>query len=164
MTTTTRQFKGRHLAIIMICFFGVIFTVNITMAVLANRNWTGLVVKNSYVASQKFNRYLDAAKVQKAHGWTSDIHYEDSILRINLWSKDRHPLDGSEVKATIGRPAFEQYDHVILLVAVAKGIYQAENALAPGLWSIQFDAIINGSPYRRDARIYVGHDGRGVLQ
>ena len=52
------EFTGRHMAIIMVAFFGVIIAVNLTMATLASRSWTGLVVKNSYVESQKFNSVL----------------------------------------------------------------------------------------------------------
>ena len=44
----------------MLAFFGVIIAVNVVMATLASTSWTGLVVENSYVASQEFNRKADA--------------------------------------------------------------------------------------------------------
>ena len=50
------EFTGRHMLAIMLAFFGVIIAVNLVMATLASKSWTGLVVKNTYVASQQFNR------------------------------------------------------------------------------------------------------------
>jgi nitrogen fixation protein FixH len=39
----------------MVAFFGVIITVNMIMARFAVTTWSGLVVPNTYVASQQFN-------------------------------------------------------------------------------------------------------------
>ncbi|MER8389332.1 FixH family protein [Mesorhizobium sp. M1380] len=39
-----------------LAFFATIIIVELTMAVLASRSWTGFVVKNSYVESQEFDR------------------------------------------------------------------------------------------------------------
>ncbi|RWK14298.1 FixH family protein, partial [Mesorhizobium sp.] len=50
-----RVFTGRHMLAIILAFFGVVIAVNLTMATLANTSWTGLVVENTYVASQQFN-------------------------------------------------------------------------------------------------------------
>lgn len=41
---------------LILAFFGTIIIVELTMAVLASRSWTGFVVKNSHVDSQEFNR------------------------------------------------------------------------------------------------------------
>jgi nitrogen fixation protein FixH len=43
----------------MVAFFGVVIAVNLTMARLAIGSFGGVVVENSYVASQKFNGWLD---------------------------------------------------------------------------------------------------------
>lgn len=45
---------GRRMLITMLLFFGVIIAVNMTMLYLALTNFTGLVVKNSYVAGLTF--------------------------------------------------------------------------------------------------------------
>ena len=52
---TMREFTGKHMLAIMIAFFGVVFAVNFTMVYFSRHSWTGLVVENSYVASQEFN-------------------------------------------------------------------------------------------------------------
>ncbi|ESY87148.1 FixH family protein, partial [Mesorhizobium sp. LNHC229A00] len=73
MSTTTRkprEFTGRHMLAIIPAFFGVVIAVNLTMATLANTSWTGLVVENTYVASQQFNRKAEEGRAQAALGWT----------------------------------------------------------------------------------------------
>ena len=57
-------FTGWHMLAIMLAFFGTIITVNFTMAYLATSTWSGLVVKNTYVASQQFNGKAAAAKAR----------------------------------------------------------------------------------------------------
>ncbi|MEO1102369.1 MAG: FixH family protein, partial [Pseudomonadota bacterium] len=49
--STPKRFTGWHMLAILVTFFGVVVTVNITMAVLAHTSWTGLLAKNGYRAS-----------------------------------------------------------------------------------------------------------------
>ena len=64
------QFTGWHMAGVLCLFFGTIIAVNMVLAVNASTTWTGLVVKNSYVASQHYNETLAAAARQAKRGWT----------------------------------------------------------------------------------------------
>ncbi len=61
-----RTITGRHVALGFVGAFGVIIAVNIALAVSAVRTFPGLEVKNSYVASQQFDRDRAA---QEALGW-----------------------------------------------------------------------------------------------
>ncbi len=65
-TKTSGAFTGWHMLGIMVAFFGVIIAVNITMAYKAVSSWSGLVVKNTYVASQEFNDKAETGKEQAA--------------------------------------------------------------------------------------------------
>ena len=51
-------FTGRHMLAVVFAFFGTIITVNLVMAFLATGTFPGLVVKNSYIASQHYNERL----------------------------------------------------------------------------------------------------------
>ncbi len=64
------RFTGWHMTAILLAFFGVVVSVNLTMAMFATRTFGGVVVENSYVASQKYNHWLDAARQQRRLGWT----------------------------------------------------------------------------------------------
>ena len=71
---------------IMLAFFGVIIAVNVVMATLASTSWTGLVVENSYVASQEFNRKAEESRAQAALGWNEPA---DDRRRRNPLRADR---------------------------------------------------------------------------
>ena len=58
----SRPFTGRHMAMILVAFFGVVIVVNLIMARYASSTFGGIVVENSYVASQEFNKWLDEAE------------------------------------------------------------------------------------------------------
>ena len=53
------EFTGRHMAMILVTFFGIVIAVNITMARYASSTFGGLVVDNIYVASLNFNGWLE---------------------------------------------------------------------------------------------------------
>ena len=57
-----RKFTGWHMTGILVAFFGVVVSVNVFMARAAISTFGGTVVDNSYVASQKFNGWLDKAE------------------------------------------------------------------------------------------------------
>ena len=83
--SVARPFTGRHMAAIMIAFFGVVITVNVVMARFASSTFGGVVVDNSYVASQHFNRWLDEASAERQLGWHATItHAADGTVRVAL--------------------------------------------------------------------------------
>lgn len=66
----TRPFTGWHMTAILVSFFAVVIGVNLYMARAAIGTFGGTVVENSYVASQRFNHWLDKADAQKTLGWS----------------------------------------------------------------------------------------------
>jgi hypothetical protein len=64
-----RQIHRQHMTAILVAFFGVVVVVNFTMAGYASSTFGGIVVENSYVASQHFNRWLDEARAEDRLGW-----------------------------------------------------------------------------------------------
>ena len=84
----------------MLAFFGVIIAVNLTMAVLASKSWTGLVVKNSYVASQSF----DARRLaQEALGWQVETAYDGERLSVSFSDANGAPVWPEMIEALVGR-------------------------------------------------------------
>lgn len=158
------RFTGYHMIACMIAFFGVIIAVNTMLAVLASSSWTGLVVKNSYVASQKFNAELKAAKVQHDAGWRSELTYTKGIIQVHLIDKNGKPVALDKAHIFIGRPAFEQQDQDVALTENSHGKYYRAVKLTEGYWDIQVKGLVNGQPYRRDARLLVNGDLSGILE
>jgi nitrogen fixation protein FixH len=100
----TRKFTGWHMTAILVGFFGIVISVNVYMARTAVGTFGGTVVENSYVASQKFNSWLDKAAAQKALGWTvttrltADRHVDIAAQVAGA------PLQGAEVAAIVRHP------------------------------------------------------------
>ena len=81
----TRRFTGWHFTAIITAFFGVVVAVNLTMAVFATRTFGGVVVENSYVASQKYNDWLDAAKRQQQLAWSIEPGPQTTVGMPCAW-------------------------------------------------------------------------------
>ena len=154
------EFTGRHMLFAMLAFFGVIVTVNMTMAVLAGRTWTGLVVKNSYVASQFYNEELEAAQRQEARGWRSRLTYEGGKIAFNLADRTGQPVILTDLVVALGRPAFEQQDHTLPLRHIGNGSYVASTSLGAGIWAARITGGSGETAYRRDSRLFVSKPGQ----
>lgn len=151
-----RPFTGMHMLVIMIAFFGVVFAVNITLAVLSSGTWTGLVVENSYVASQEFQGKLDALHAQQALGWTHDFSYGDGVARLVVTDAKGARTDlGPGVELQFNRPIGDAEDQTLKMVRAADGSYTAAATLAAGAW----DAIVlapqsSAGPFEMHERIF----------
>lgn len=135
------QVTGRHVLLWMVLFFGVIIAVNLTMAYFATGTWTGLVVENSYVASQHFNEDLERAEKQKALGWQHEFSLNGQQIMFTLKDADGRLVPLDSVKIYAGHPAAEFGDRVIDLNKVVGGNYQASNDLPTGDWNIEIRAL-----------------------
>ena len=149
------RFTGNHMAFCMVAFFSVIIAVNLTMATLASKSWTGLVVKNSYVASQDFNRELAAAREQRERGWKGTITHVPGRIDFVLKSANGTPIRLDQALLELGRPAFEQQATALPLTYLGDGLYRADRDLEPGPWQLSVRADKDGVPYRLDTRIVV---------
>ncbi len=136
----TRTFTGWHMATITISFFAVIIAVNLTLAVFASTSWTGLVVANSYVASQKFNRDVEIARQQQALGWQMNLTFHRGLARISFLDRDSRPMTGLDIRAVLQWPTDEAGDQVLQLQDAGAGIYLAHVPINRGVWTADITA------------------------
>jgi nitrogen fixation protein FixH len=156
-TRKPTQFTGWHMLGVMVLFFGTIVGVNLFMATSAFRTWTGLVVQNTYVASQGFNDRLAAQREIDALGWTPDLAYDGETLRFTLTAGTGLPLDIAGLTADIHRPVGVRGEQIVSLEADGRGGYIVPVALADGVWNVQLRGEISGYPdYEHYARLTVG--------
>lgn len=159
MKTPTRpkgEFTGRHMLIIMLAFFGTIIAVNLTMATLANRSWTGLVVKNSYVASQQFNEKAALARAQQALGWRGELTIADGTVSYRLTDRSGDPVSAEAVRMIFRRPVSEQGDLTLRLARAGTGAFAQTIKIADGGWIVEILADIGQpDPYRQVERVRV---------
>ncbi|EFL89400.1 nitrogen fixation protein FixH [Ahrensia sp. R2A130] len=158
-THTRPRFTGWHMFATLAAFFGTIIAVNITMAVFAVGSWTGLVVKNSYVASQHFNAQLTDAKLQADTGIRSQLTFADGNVSIAIEDAGGDAVMPKKLVLWLGRPVFEQQDRTVEAACAPTGVCTAPAQLAAGLWALRVEAVTAAGSYRRDARLLVKDDG-----
>ena len=147
-----REFTGKHALLLFVGAFGVIIAVNIALAVSAVRTFPGLEVKNSYVASQEFDK---RRKAQEALGWSvrAEATGTELVLRIDDATGAAAPVE--TLDATIGRAT--DAAHEARPDFVFDGIrYAAPVALGPGKWVLRLAAIAHdGTEFTRRIVLFV---------
>lgn len=155
--TREARFTGWHMLFLMLAFFGVIFSVNFFMAFSASRTWTGLVVQNSYVASQQFNTKLANARAQAEMGWQGGLDYADGGLVFHLTDAVGQPLPALGVTIALNRPIGVAGDQSHQLVQRPDGRWFAPVLLQTGVWNAQIVAsFADQADYEHHARLTVG--------
>jgi nitrogen fixation protein FixH len=139
-----KRFTGWHMLLIMVGFFGVVFFVNGMLVYSALHSWTGLVVENSYVASQTFDtdtQRLATARKDLRH----QLHYQDGQLKLGLMTVGGEHADATDIKIDIGRPADNSQDQSLTLIADGQGGFFATTKLSSGVWTGNIKGRLNGS-------------------
>ncbi|MBO9518747.1 MAG: FixH family protein [Porphyrobacter sp.] len=143
----SRQFTGWHMATILVAFFGVVIAVNFTMARFASSTFGGIVVENSYVASQKFNGWLDAAKSQQALGWDAVTAWRpDGRLAIAVTGAP----SGTRLTAVARHPLGRVADIPIAFTDTGDGRFLSHEALPEGRWILRLQLEQGGRQWRRE--------------
>jgi nitrogen fixation protein FixH len=147
-----RPLTGRAVLAIFGGAFAVILTANLTLAWYAVGTFPGLVVRNSYIASQGFDRDRAA---QQALGWTLTPGYDGQAVTLAFTDAAGRPVDPAALDVTIGRPASDG-DDMRLAFAAARGVWRAPVALAPGQWLLAVQAeAADGTAFRQHRFLHV---------
>ncbi|AJP71810.1 FixH family protein [Sphingomonas hengshuiensis] len=133
--TRSFRFTGWHMFATIALFFGVVIGVNMTMATLATRTFGGVVVANSYVASQEFNGWLKAAEAQKRLGWEPKLESIDQ--RLVVATSARHAVATAVARHPLGRLP----DVAIRFTETAPGRFVADTRLPAGRWRVHLTFV-----------------------
>jgi len=145
-------FTGWHMLAIMLAFFGTIITVNFTMAYLATSTWSGLVVKNTYVASQQFNGKTAAIREMLATGIAGELSVDAKGMRYRLTLPENTPVIADSVTARFKRPVGTAQDFELQLTPAGDGLYLAEMDVLAGSWIVEIQAIKDGKMIMHEAK------------
>ena len=144
---------GRRVLLIASAAFLLLLIPNIVLAVLAVRTFSGLVVPNSYVASQSFDRERAA---QLALGWTVGVAFEDGVLRLDMADTRGSTVRPAALAVTAGRPTTTRQDLQLALEETPRG-YAAAAPLGPGHWRVEIAATAaDGTAFRQSRDLFVG--------
>lgn len=134
---TTGPFTGRHAAIIIVAFFAVVVAVNVYMARKAIGTFGGVVVDNSYVASQKYNGWLKEAAKEQALGWTAKAaRRADGRLVVVLGGAPA----GAVLKGHAWHPLGRLPDMDLRFARQSDGSYVSDAVLPQGRWTARLEA------------------------
>lgn len=142
-----RIFTGRHMAIILIVFFGVVIAVNFTMARIAVGTFGGTVVDNSYVASQNYNRWLAAAARQDRLGWSVSTSLDANRFVVIAAQYRGSPIAGLTASGRAVHPLDRAKDVEVKFAVRGDGRLVSTHALPAGRWTMQV-------ALRRGAQVY----------
>lgn len=139
----TWRFTGWHMAAIMVGFFGLILAVNVTMARYAIGTFGGVVVDNSYVASQRYNGWLKAAAAQKALGWHATPSVDaQGVLHIAATDASGQPLDAQVI--VVARHPLGRVPDQRIALHLTGADHVADQALPGGRWLLHIELITAG--------------------
>jgi nitrogen fixation protein FixH len=139
-----KRFTGWHMLAIMVGFFAVVIFANGILVFSALSSWTGLVVENSYVASQTFD--IDTERLATARKYLRhQLHYQDGQLKLDLKTLDGLPANATDIKIDIGRPADNSQDQSLTLISEGDGRFFATSKLASGVWTGNIKGRLNGN-------------------
>jgi nitrogen fixation protein FixH len=149
--TDERKFTGWHALAVFGGAFAVIIGVNITLAVQAVRTFPGLEVKNSYVASQDFDRRRAA---QDALGWQTEAALSDGRLVLSIRDAGGLSVQPASLTAVLGRAAHGREDQELVL-AFDGTRYAADVVAGPGNWVLMLSAVAaDGTEFERKLGLY----------
>ncbi len=141
---------GRKVLAIFVLGFGIIITVNLTLAFNAIRTFPGLETKNSYVASQQFDANRAA---QEALGWQTSLVLEGDTLILDMRDRAGRPVGDADIVSTLGRATNVSQD-MTPAFAFDGQVWRAPVDLAPGNWDLRMQATAaDGTIFRRRLKL-----------
>lgn len=155
MTTTTGfTLKGYHVFAGFALAFGIIIAVNVTLAVKAVKTFPGLEVKNSYVASQNFDKDRAA---QEALGWSIYADVKGTVLEVSITDADGQPVQAVSLTGTMGRATTVSEDRTPEF-AFNGQMYLADiGEIGAGNWNLRMEAVaVDGTVFKQ--RVIIHHE------
>ncbi|WP_027155249.1 FixH family protein [Mesorhizobium sp. WSM2561] len=167
-TQSRREFTGKHMLLTVLGFFGIVIGVNLTMATLASTSWTGLVVENTYVASQQFNEKAREGRAQAALGWEGSLTIVSGEVRYSVSDAKGTMVPLHGVRVLFRHPAYDAQDRAVTLAAASGGHndslgeFAARHTPKDGVWIVEIDADAGlALPFRDVRRIMIS---KGALR
>lgn len=130
-----KQLTGWHVFGTFALAFGVIISVNMTLAVKAVRTFPGLEVKNSYVASQTFDTQRRA---QEALNWDVSATLAGDQLSLEVL-QDGTPVRPNILSAVFGRATHVGQDQEPVFIFDGEA-FTAQVTGGAGNWNLRLTA------------------------
>jgi nitrogen fixation protein FixH len=145
-----KPFTGRHMAIIMVTGFGIVMAVNFTMAAFAIGGFHGVVVENSYVASQQFNGWLEDAEKSRALGWqVSPRRAPDGHVVLTATGVPERAVFSAALRRPLGDKSFAE----LTFRPSGEGTWRSDQPIESGRWLIRLAAEADSRVWAEESEI-----------
>jgi nitrogen fixation protein FixH len=139
--------NGRHVLMVFIGFFLIVFAVNGLMVYQALSTFGGLDTDDAYRKGLAYNDRIAAAATQSRLGWhdRTDSVAAARRLRVTLTDAAGAAVSGLKVRAVMQRPATDVFDRSLSLTQTGPDTYEADvSQLEPGAWTVDVQARRGG--------------------
>ncbi|MEL6663197.1 MAG: FixH family protein [Pseudomonadota bacterium] len=141
-TPAGKELKGWHVLLIMLGFFGVIFTVNGVFLYHAITTHPGEHVEKSYLQGLNYNDRLDVRALQAERGWQAAMGIENTALVAQIDDAEGQGVSRLAITALLRRTASNDPDVTVELNQVGNGAYAAElPELQSGAYEVELTAF-----------------------
>jgi len=127
---------GRKVGFGFVAAFGLIFSINGTMAYFAISGFPGLEVDNIYIAGRTLDQERQA---QIRLGWVVHPEYDGRHLRIDMRDAKGDVVTPKNLQVTIGRATTEAEDRNLTFLQ-HRPPFETALHLARGKWEIRLNA------------------------
>ncbi|MBE7636668.1 hypothetical protein GUA87_07400 [Sneathiella sp. P13V-1] len=157
-----KKLEGKHVFMILLAFFGVMFAVNGVFVYVALTSFSGVTEKDAYVKGLNYNRAIEENLEQRARNWlvlldTENLGQSSSILTLSAKDRNGEDLFFDDVTMVLKRPAQEDLDFEVTLTKEAEKFVATVEFPLPGQWDVI--VLANGAgydkPYRLEKRLWV---------
>ena len=158
-----KELTGKHVLIMLITFFGVVFSMSGLLIYQAETSWTGLETFDAFRKGIKYNQQLSESERQNHRGWSMNIKHEKRAsggLSLRAVPRDRggETLSGLRITALMKRPTHEGIDQSIQLKETGLGVYTGQfDKLQLGKWYLYITA-------RRGTRVMFRSKNRFIMK
>jgi nitrogen fixation protein FixH len=147
-----KPLTGRKVLAIALIAFAVILTPNLILAFYAVSTFSGIVVPNSYIASQTFN---ERRRAQEALAWRVELDHGPTELHLRFIDEAGSTVRPAALSVVVGRPTTQALDEALHLTSTGAG-YAGRIALDPGNWIVLVEAKAeDGTPFSQRHTLYV---------
>lgn len=157
-----RKLTGRHVAVMLASFFGLMFAVNGIFVYFALGSFSGLSETDAYKRGLAYNEEIDHRMRQNARGWQPLLSFEQTgaaggRLVLEIRDASGAALADLDVGAIIRRPVIDGTDQKVTFRYEGSKFTADITLAAPGQWDVSLLASGGGyeEPYRLDKRIWV---------
>jgi len=137
---TAFRLTGWHVLAMIVGFFAVVITVDMSFAVMAYRTHPGEVSVTPYEDGLIYDKKIAQLHAQEALGWQAAAEAAPGVVQVLMVDAQQRPLSGLSITGALVRPATETGRIVLRFHETAPGHYEAVAKGLTGAWDLTAQA------------------------